>query len=261
MSVARTLERCLFDAFSSAKACAWRENRGRIHSLVVAGRAGAITQPSALAGAVERIGLAATQNTTYNYLADLAHRLASLDFLSGGRAGWNIVTTDNARTGTNFRRGGWPAHERRYERATQFFEAAKAPWSRTGPGRPTPTSSGCGPRRRCHRARKPAPCCSRQATPPAAENRPPATRTTRAWASRAHSPATWAGVQTKECLSWLDSEHELVDGEVLGLREFVPLPDAVELAGAVFEGDGAARGVEFLGGGIDLEKRVVRRQG
>ncbi|MER7135932.1 LLM class flavin-dependent oxidoreductase [Streptomyces sp. NPDC000341] len=75
----------------------------------------------------------ATQNTTYNYPADLARRLAGLDLLSEGRAGWNVVTTDNAWTGANFRRGGWLEHERRYERARQFVEAAKELWSSWAP--------------------------------------------------------------------------------------------------------------------------------
>jgi len=103
-----------------------RENRGRIYDLDVAGRPDAITQLAALAAVTERIGLVATQNTTYNFPADLARRLASLDLVSGGRAGWNIVTTDNAWTGENFRHGGWLAHDRRYERAGQFVDAAKA---------------------------------------------------------------------------------------------------------------------------------------
>ncbi|MYW93876.1 LLM class flavin-dependent oxidoreductase [Amycolatopsis rubida] len=131
VSVARTMERGLFDAFFLGEGLRVRENRGRVHALDVAGRPDAITQLSALAGATTKIGLVATQNTTYNYPADLARRLASLDYLSGGRAGWNIVTTDNAWTGANFRHGGWLAHERRYERATQFVEAVKALW--TGP--------------------------------------------------------------------------------------------------------------------------------
>ncbi|WP_406634366.1 LLM class flavin-dependent oxidoreductase [Amycolatopsis sp. WGS_07] len=131
VSVARTMERGLFDAFFLGEGLRVRENRGRVHALDVAGRPDAITQLSALAGATTKIGLVATQNTTYNYPADLARRLASLDYVSGGRAGWNIVTTDNAWTGANFRHGGWLAHERRYERATQFVEAAKALW--TGP--------------------------------------------------------------------------------------------------------------------------------
>ncbi|MDS0134256.1 MULTISPECIES: LLM class flavin-dependent oxidoreductase [unclassified Amycolatopsis] len=132
VSVARTLERGLFDAFFLGEGLRVRENRGRVHALDVAGRPDAITQLSALAAATTRIGLVATQNTTYNFPADLARRLSSLDYLSGGRAGWNIVTTDNAWTGANFRRGGWLAHERRYERASQFVEAALALWAGTG---------------------------------------------------------------------------------------------------------------------------------
>jgi FMN-dependent oxidoreductase (nitrilotriacetate monooxygenase family) len=128
VGVVQLLERGLFDAFFLGEGLRVRENRGQAYDLDVAGRPDAITQLSALAGATERIGLVATQNTTYNFPADLARRLASLDLLSGGRAGWNVVTTDNAWTGANFRRGGWLDHERRYERATQFVEAAKALW-------------------------------------------------------------------------------------------------------------------------------------
>ncbi|MFF4835428.1 NtaA/DmoA family FMN-dependent monooxygenase [Streptomyces sp. NPDC001315] len=129
VDVVRTLERGLFDAFFLGEGLRVRENRGRIFDLDVAGRPDAITQLSALAAVTERIGLVATQNTTYNYPADLARRLASLDVLSAGRAGWNIVTTDNAWTGANFRQGGWLEHERRYDRAGQFVDTAKELWS------------------------------------------------------------------------------------------------------------------------------------
>jgi alkanesulfonate monooxygenase SsuD/methylene tetrahydromethanopterin reductase-like flavin-dependent oxidoreductase (luciferase family) len=128
----RTLERGLFDAFFLGEGLRVRENRGRVYDLDVAGRPDAITQLAALAAETTHIGLVATQNTTYNFPADLARRLASLDAVSGGRAGWNIVTTDNAWTGENFRYGGWLPHERRYERAAQFVEAAKALWASTG---------------------------------------------------------------------------------------------------------------------------------
>ncbi|GAA3454187.1 LLM class flavin-dependent oxidoreductase [Dactylosporangium matsuzakiense] len=128
LHVARTLERGLFDAFFLGEGLRVRENRGTVHALDVAGRPDAITQLAALAAQTTHIGLVATQNTTYNYPADLARRLASLDAVSGGRAGWNIVTTDNAWTGENFRHGGWLAHERRYERASAFVAAAKALW-------------------------------------------------------------------------------------------------------------------------------------
>ncbi|GAA2532571.1 LLM class flavin-dependent oxidoreductase [Winogradskya humida] len=129
IATAKTLERGLFDAFFLGEGLRVRENRGRVYDLDVAGRPDAITQLAALAAETERIGLVATQNTTYNFPADLARRLASLDLVSGGRAGWNIVTTDNAWTGENFRHGGWLPHERRYERAAQFVEAAKALWA------------------------------------------------------------------------------------------------------------------------------------
>ncbi|MET7402511.1 LLM class flavin-dependent oxidoreductase [Dactylosporangium sp. NPDC005572] len=128
VDVARTLERGLFDAFFLGEGLRVRENRGRVHDLDVAGRPDAITQLAALAAETTHIGLVATQNTTYNFPADLARRLASLDRVSNGRAGWNVVTTDNAWTGENFRHGGWLPHERRYERAAAFVAAAKALW-------------------------------------------------------------------------------------------------------------------------------------
>jgi alkanesulfonate monooxygenase SsuD/methylene tetrahydromethanopterin reductase-like flavin-dependent oxidoreductase (luciferase family) len=128
VTVIRLLERGLFDAFFLGEGLRVRENRGKVFDLDVSGRPDAITQLAALAAVTDRIGLVATQNATYNYPADLARRLASLDFISGGRAGWNIVTTDNAWTGENFRHGGWLPHDRRYERATQFVEAAKELW-------------------------------------------------------------------------------------------------------------------------------------
>jgi FMN-dependent oxidoreductase (nitrilotriacetate monooxygenase family) len=132
VAVVQLLERGLFDAFFLGEGLRVRENRGKVFDLDVSGRPDAITQLAALAAVTERIGLVVTQNATYNFPADLARRLASLDLISGGRAGWNIVTTDNAWTGENFRHGGWLPHERRYERATQFVEAAKELWD-TGP--------------------------------------------------------------------------------------------------------------------------------
>jgi FMN-dependent oxidoreductase (nitrilotriacetate monooxygenase family) len=126
--VARTAERGLFDAFFLGEGLRLRESRGRLHDLDVVGRPDAITQLAALAAVTERIGLVATQNTTYNDPVDLARRLASLDVLSGGRAAWNVVTTDNAWTGENFRRGGYLDHARRYDRAEQVLATARRIW-------------------------------------------------------------------------------------------------------------------------------------
>ncbi|KNH22498.1 F420-dependent methylene-tetrahydromethanopterin reductase [Arthrobacter sp. ZBG10] len=126
--VAQTAERGLFSAFFLGEGLRLREHLGRIHDLDVVGRPDAQTALAALAAVTTNIGLVATQNTTYNDPADLAHRLASLDLLSGGRAAWNIVTTDNAWTGANFRRGGFLKHEDRYVRAEAFVQTAKAIW-------------------------------------------------------------------------------------------------------------------------------------
>jgi FMN-dependent oxidoreductase (nitrilotriacetate monooxygenase family) len=123
-----TAERGLFDAFFLGEGLRLREQDGKILDLDIAGRPDAIAQLSALAGITERIGLVATQNTTYNEPGDLARRLAGLDVLSDGRAGWNAVTTDNAWTGANFRRGGYLDHALRYERAGQFIRTARAIW-------------------------------------------------------------------------------------------------------------------------------------
>ncbi|MGW9113763.1 LLM class flavin-dependent oxidoreductase [Microbacterium sp. NPDC055683] len=127
--IAQTAERGLFSAFFLGEGLRLREHLGRVHELDVAGRPDAQTQLAALAAVTERIGLVATQNATYNDPHDLARRLASLDLLSDGRAGWNVVTTDNAWTGANFRRGGWLDHADRYRRAAEFVTAAKRLWA------------------------------------------------------------------------------------------------------------------------------------
>ena len=110
--VAQTAERGLFDAFFLGEGLRLREVDGLVHDLDIAGRPDAITQLAALAAVTDRIGLVSTSNTTYNEPADLARRLSGLDLLSGGRAGWNVVTTDNAWTGANFRRGRLPRSRR-----------------------------------------------------------------------------------------------------------------------------------------------------
>ncbi|MFD5545090.1 LLM class flavin-dependent oxidoreductase, partial [Streptomyces sp. NPDC127079] len=126
--VAQTAERGLFDAFFLGEGLRLREVDGRIHDLDVAGRPDAITQLAALAAVTRRIGLVSTSNSTFNEPADLARRLSGLDLLSEGRAGWNVVTTDNAWTGANFRRGGYLDHADRYRRAEEFLAVARALW-------------------------------------------------------------------------------------------------------------------------------------
>src|SRR3546814_4840788 len=84
--------------------------RHTICALVTGVQTGALpisfTLLSALAMVTQRIGLIATASTTYDEPFHIARRFASLDHLSEGRAGWNIVTTGNPETSHNF--GGWP---------------------------------------------------------------------------------------------------------------------------------------------------------
>jgi FMN-dependent oxidoreductase (nitrilotriacetate monooxygenase family) len=87
-----------------------------------------ITLLTALATATEHIGLIATASTSYNSPYNLARRLASLDHISGGRAGWNIVTTAGAEAARNFGLDDEPAHATRYERAAEFLDVALKLW-------------------------------------------------------------------------------------------------------------------------------------
>ncbi|GGO32722.1 LLM class flavin-dependent oxidoreductase [Micromonospora parathelypteridis] len=83
---------------------------------------------TALAGATNHIGLIATASTTYNEPFNLARRFASLDHISGGRAGWNIVTTAGVDAARNFNLDELPAHRDRYERAAEFLEVSLKLW-------------------------------------------------------------------------------------------------------------------------------------
>ncbi len=83
---------------------------------------------SALAMVTKHIGLAGTFSTSYNEPFNLARRLASLDVISGGRAGWNVVTTGDAGTASNFSRDEHFDYETRYRRAHEFIAVAKGLW-------------------------------------------------------------------------------------------------------------------------------------
>jgi FMN-dependent oxidoreductase (nitrilotriacetate monooxygenase family) len=126
--LARTAERAKFDFFFLAEGLRMREHAGRLHELDVAGRPDSLAVLSALAAVTERLGLMATITTTYHEPYELARQLASLDHLSGGRAGWNLVTSSDAFTGSNFRRGAYLGYDQRYERGEQFVTGVNALW-------------------------------------------------------------------------------------------------------------------------------------
>jgi FMN-dependent oxidoreductase (nitrilotriacetate monooxygenase family) len=126
--LARTAERGLFDFFFLAEGLRLREHRGRIYDLDVVGRPDTFTVLAALAGVTERIGLTGTINTTFNEPFEVARQFATLDHLSGGRGGWNIVTSSDSFTGANFRRGGFLDHADRYLRAEEFLAVTRQFW-------------------------------------------------------------------------------------------------------------------------------------
>jgi FMN-dependent oxidoreductase (nitrilotriacetate monooxygenase family) len=87
-----------------------------------------VTTLAALAGATKRIGLIATASTTYTEPYNLARQFCSLDHISRGRIGWNIVTTWSPQAGSNFGGIGDVSHEERYERAEEYMAVVKALW-------------------------------------------------------------------------------------------------------------------------------------
>lgn len=83
---------------------------------------------TAIAAVTERIGLIATSSTTFNEPYNLARSFASLDQISGGRAGWNVVTTGSEDAALNFNLEALPTPEDRYRRAHEFLEATLGLW-------------------------------------------------------------------------------------------------------------------------------------
>ncbi|WNC17522.1 LLM class flavin-dependent oxidoreductase [Brevibacillus brevis] len=88
----------------------------------------AFTLLSAIAAVTDRIGLTATASTTYNEPYHLARKFASLDHISGGRTGWNIVTSTGDATAQNFSRERHLEHRERYDKAREFVEVVKRLW-------------------------------------------------------------------------------------------------------------------------------------
>ena len=121
---AQTAERGKFDFMFLAEGLRLREQGGEIYDLDVVGRPDTFTVLAALAAVTEKLGLTGTINSTFNEPYEVARQFASLDHLSDGRAAWNVVTSWDAFTGENFRRGGYLPEGQRYERAESFLRAA-----------------------------------------------------------------------------------------------------------------------------------------
>jgi FMN-dependent oxidoreductase (nitrilotriacetate monooxygenase family) len=120
-NLARIAERGKFDSLFLADSPALFTDVGRRPSGVIE----PLTLLTALAGVTDRIGLIATASTSYNSPYNLARRFASLDHVSGGRAGWNIVTTATVDAARNFGLDETPAHAERYVRAAEFIDVSR----------------------------------------------------------------------------------------------------------------------------------------
>lgn len=125
----QTLERGKFDAFFMADHLAFLnmpvDALKRSHTVT---SFDPLTLLPALAAVTERIGLIATASTTYNEPYHVARKFASLDHISGGRAGWNLVTTANPDAALNFGHDAHMAHGERYKRAREFFDVVTGLW-------------------------------------------------------------------------------------------------------------------------------------
>lgn len=125
--LAQTAERALFDLVFVADSVAVEDGPGA-ERLSRSARFEPLTLLSALAAVTDHIGLVATVTATYNEPYHVARKFASLDHLSGGRAGWNLVTSDNASEAGNFGRDQHVGHADRYARAEEFLRVVQGLW-------------------------------------------------------------------------------------------------------------------------------------
>jgi FMN-dependent oxidoreductase (nitrilotriacetate monooxygenase family) len=127
--LARTLERGRFDALFVADVVAiWGHQLDSLSRTGLGEHFEPLTLLAALSLVTEHIGLAATATTAYNHPFHIARKFASLDHLSGGRAGWNVVTSVVPLKAGNPGRDAHVEHELRYRRADEFVRVVKALW-------------------------------------------------------------------------------------------------------------------------------------
>jgi FMN-dependent oxidoreductase (nitrilotriacetate monooxygenase family) len=126
---ARTLERGRFDAlFMADHLAVLNMPMPALKRSATVSSFDPLTLLPALAMVTERLGLIATASTTYNEPYHIARKFASLDHISGGRAGWNLVTSGNPHEAMNFGREEHVAHDERYARAREFYDVVTGLW-------------------------------------------------------------------------------------------------------------------------------------
>ena len=130
VELARKAEAAKFDAIFLADSVGVRSSR--LDALSRTARSDhfePLTLLSALAAVTERIGLIATVSTSYNEPFHVARKFASLDQISGGRSGWNLVTSSGLGEATNFNREEHFEHAHRYRRAAEFYDVVTGLWN------------------------------------------------------------------------------------------------------------------------------------
>jgi alkanesulfonate monooxygenase SsuD/methylene tetrahydromethanopterin reductase-like flavin-dependent oxidoreductase (luciferase family) len=134
LETTRIAARGKFDMVFFEDTLATRERNGGVFGEVSINSLDPLVQIAALAGATSDIGLAASFSTTYHSPRVLADKFATIDRLSGGRAGWNMVTS-GAAAGRNFGNGDHPEHAVRYSMAHETVDTVRRFWAE-GPGSP-----------------------------------------------------------------------------------------------------------------------------
>jgi N-acetyl-S-(2-succino)cysteine monooxygenase len=130
VEIAQSAERAKFDMIFLADSVAAREAHMEAlsRSVQFVAHFEPLTLLSALAMVTERIGLVATASTTYNEPFHIARKFASLDHISGGRAGWNVVTSVQLGEARNFGKTSVDPHDVRYERAAEVVRIVTGLW-------------------------------------------------------------------------------------------------------------------------------------
>nr|WP_283771268.1 LLM class flavin-dependent oxidoreductase [Acidovorax sp. CCYZU-2555] len=129
VQLAQKAEAAKFDAVFLADSVAVRsENIDALTRTARSEHFEPLTLLSALAAVTDRIGLIATASTSYHEPYNLARKFASLDQISGGRAGWNLVTSATNAEAQNFNRSAQFAHADRYQRAAEFHDVVTGLW-------------------------------------------------------------------------------------------------------------------------------------
>ncbi|CAH0259103.1 LLM class flavin-dependent oxidoreductase [Peribacillus simplex] len=126
--LAQTAERGKFDLLFLADHVSLSTLDEKVLTQTVNTRFEPFTLLSALSAVTKNIGLVGTVSTTYNEPYHVARKFASLDHLSNGRAGWNVVTSGSDSEARNFNLDAHPLHEKRYERAEEFVNVAQKLW-------------------------------------------------------------------------------------------------------------------------------------